>query len=44
MAAIRQENDQILEIPWDKLILAPGTQPTNIPLFPYDGKKNSLQQ
>lgn len=39
LAAVRQENGDILEVPWDRLILAPGTRPSDMPLFPYDGKK-----
>ena len=29
----------VQEVPWDKLILATGTQPLNFPAFPFDGEK-----
>lgn len=38
LAAVRQvDGDQ--EIPWDRLILATGTKPLEIPAFPFDGQK-----
>ncbi len=39
LAAVRQENGETVQVAWDKLILAPGTQPLNIPTFPFDGKR-----
>lgn len=38
LAAVRQA-DGGLEIPWDRLILATGTTPLEIPAFPFDGQK-----
>lgn len=37
LAAVRQAAGD-LEIPWDRLILATGTKPLEIPAFPFDGK------
>jgi len=39
LAGVKTDNGEILEIPWDKLILAPGTEPLNVPAFPFDGEK-----
>ncbi|MFO7751297.1 MAG: dihydrolipoyl dehydrogenase [Desulfobacteraceae bacterium] len=36
VAVIRGDGEEI-EIPFDRLILAPGTEPLNIPSFPFDG-------
>lgn len=36
LATVRQEDGET-EVPWDKLILALGTQPFSIPAFPFDG-------
>ena len=33
------EDGKTLEVPWDKLIVATGTQPLNLPAFPFDGEK-----
>jgi dihydrolipoamide dehydrogenase len=30
---------KILEVPWDKLIVAPGTRPRDFPEFPFDGQQ-----
>lgn len=38
LAAVRQEGQET-EVPWDRLILAPGTRPLNIPAFAFDGEK-----
>jgi len=38
LAAVRQPEGE-LEVPWDRLILATGTEPFEIPAFPFDGKK-----
>jgi dihydrolipoamide dehydrogenase len=38
MAAVKQQGED-LEVPWDKLILATGTTPFEIPAFPFDGHK-----
>jgi dihydrolipoamide dehydrogenase len=32
-------NGEELEVPWDKLILATGTEPFEIPAFPFDGQR-----
>lgn len=37
--SIRGADGQTLDIPWDRLILAPGTQPYGVPSFPFDGKR-----
>lgn len=39
MAEVRQKNGETIELPWDRLILAPGSQPSDIPLFPMDGER-----
>ncbi len=44
LAAVRplsgaDQGDGETEVPWDRLILAPGTQPFNMPAFPFDGEK-----
>lgn len=38
LAAVKQQGED-LEVPWDKLILATGTTPFEIPAFPFDGHK-----
>jgi len=38
LAAVRQEDGET-DVPWDRLILALGTQPFNIPAFPFDGNR-----
>ena len=37
LVAVRQANGDKTEVAWDKLILATGTRPFNIPAFPFDG-------
>jgi len=37
LAAVRTEDGQELEVPWDKLILATGTSPFELPGLPFDG-------
>jgi len=39
LAVVRPEQGEAVEIPWDKLILAPGTQPYDFPAFPFDGEQ-----
>jgi dihydrolipoamide dehydrogenase len=39
MAMVHAADGRVLEVPWDQLILAPGTQPLNFPAFPFDGKR-----
>ena len=38
LASIRQNRGDSVLVPWDKLILASGSQPSNIPAFPFDRK------
>lgn len=38
LAAVRQEDAKSLEVPCDRLILALGSEPLNIPALPFDGK------
>ncbi len=38
LAAVKQENGETIEVVWDKLILALGTEPLSIPVFPFDGE------
>jgi len=37
-AAVQLDDGKTVEVPWDRLILAPGTQPLEIPSFPFNGK------
>jgi len=37
--AVVSQPDGEVEVPWDRLILATGTVPFEIPAFPFDGKK-----
>ena len=37
LAEVKLENDKTVEVPWDRLILAMGSRPLNIPSFPFDG-------
>jgi dihydrolipoyl dehydrogenase len=37
LAGVKSAEGQELEVPWDKLILATGTRPFEIPAFPFDG-------
>lgn len=39
LVAVKQYEGEELEVPWDKLILATGTTPFEIPAFPFDGHK-----
>jgi dihydrolipoamide dehydrogenase len=39
MAAVHAPDGQAREVPWDKLILAPGTKPLDFPAFPFDGER-----
>ncbi len=39
LTAAHREDGSILEVPWDKLILAPGTQPLSLPELPFDGDR-----
>lgn len=39
MAEVRHADGQTTEVPWDKLILAMGSRPLEIPAFPFDGKR-----
>jgi dihydrolipoamide dehydrogenase len=36
---VKLPDNTILEVPWDRLILAVGSQPINITSFPFDGEK-----
>lgn len=38
LAAVRQEDAKSLEVPCDRLILALGSEPLNMPALPFDGK------
>ncbi len=38
MIAVRKSDEPDVAVPWDKLIIATGTQPLNIPAFPFDGE------
>jgi dihydrolipoamide dehydrogenase len=38
MAIVQSEDDENLEVPWDRLIIATGTQPLNLPPIPFDGE------
>ena len=37
LAGVKPENGKTVEVPWDRLILAVGSRPLNIPAFPFDG-------
>jgi len=37
LAGVKQQG-KTLEVPWDRLILAPGSQPLNIPSFSFNGR------
>jgi dihydrolipoamide dehydrogenase len=39
MALAQLEDGKTVEVPWDKLILASGTKPFDVPAFPFDGKR-----
>lgn len=36
---VTSEDDVVQSLNWDKLIIAAGTRPMNVPDFPFDGKK-----
>ena len=38
LAEVKLGNGKTVEVPWDRLILAVGSRPLNIPSFPFDGK------
>ena len=38
-AAVISDGADPVELAWDRLILATGTQPLNVPAFPFDGRK-----
>ncbi len=44
LAVVRPEQGEAVEIPWDKLILAPGTQPFAFPGLSLRRRTNPLQQ
>jgi dihydrolipoamide dehydrogenase len=39
LAVVGLEDGKTLEVPWDRLIVATGTQPLNLPAFPFDGEQ-----
>ena len=39
LAEVNLAGNKTVEVPWDRLILALGSQPLNIASFPFDGKK-----
>lgn len=39
LAAAHLDDGTVLEVPWGRLILAPGTRPLEFPDFPFDGKR-----
>ncbi len=39
LSAVRLSNEETQEVPWDKLILATGTRPFNLPSLAFDGHK-----
>lgn len=39
MVSVRAADNTTLDIPWDRLILALGSEPFSIPSFPFDGKR-----
>jgi len=38
VAVVRLEDGRTREVSWDRLILAPGSKPLDIPAFPFDGR------
>ncbi|MFH1124371.1 MAG: dihydrolipoyl dehydrogenase, partial [Pseudomonadota bacterium] len=38
LSVVKLENGGIVEVPWDKLILALGSRPLDLEAFPFDGK------
>lgn len=39
VAAVTTAEGPTIEVPWDKLVLAPGSRPLEIPASPFDGEK-----
>lgn len=39
LTAVKLADGETVEVPWDRLILATGSEPLEIPPFPFDGKK-----
>ena len=39
IAVVKPPDGKRIEVPWDRLILALGSQPLDIPSFPFDGEK-----
>lgn len=39
LAVARGGDGKYLEVPWDKLIVAPGSRPQHLPDFPFDGER-----
>jgi len=39
LAVVQVEGGEILELPWDRLIVATGSRPLQIPLLPFDGER-----
>ena len=39
LTEVKLENGKTVEVPWDRLVLAVGSRPLNIPSFPFDGKR-----
>ena len=39
LAVVQSADGGMLEVPWDKLIVATGTQPFNLPSLPFDGHR-----
>lgn len=38
LLTVHQADDQMKAVPWDRLIIATGTEPLHIPAFPFDGQ------
>ena len=39
LAEVKLKDGKTVEVPWDRLILAMGSRPLNIPSFPFDGRR-----
>jgi dihydrolipoamide dehydrogenase len=39
LTVVNQPDGTSTEVPWDKLILAPGTRPANVPTLTFDGRR-----
>jgi len=39
LAGVELPDNKMLEVPWDRLILAPGSHPIDIPSYRFDGKR-----